>query len=189
MKKLVWKRMKNAVGIMVMAVIMCGMTGCGSEDHTPKKVDTAAEESKEETKEEAKEPEKTVFGIGETAELDNVQVTMVNYSESAGSEYNKPADGKEFVLVQFEIANNSDKEMNVSSMMSFDAYADDYTLDYSLSALMENQDANQLDGTIAAGKKMNGVIGYEVPVDWKNIEIHFTNDVWSGNDFVFEITR
>lgn len=66
---------------------------------------------------------------------------------------------------------------------------DDYALDYSLSALIEKQDANQLDGTIAAGKKMNGVIGYEVLVDWKNLEIHFTNDVWSGNDFVFEIAR
>ena len=74
-------------------------------------------------------------------------------------------------------------------MASFEAYADDYALNYSLNALLENESANQLDGTIAAGKKMNGVIGYEVPADWKDIEIHFTDNVWSSNKFKFEITR
>lgn len=183
MRKKMWKRI---IGIVLVVMIFSSMAACSSGNSEPKKVDKS---EKTETKEEKKEPEKTVFGIGETAELDDVQVTMMGYEENAGSEYNKPADGKEFVLIEFEIANNSDDEMKVSSMMSFDAYADDYALDYSLSALIEKQDANQLDGTIAAGKKMNGVIGYEVPVDWKNLEIHFTNDVWSGNDFVFEIAR
>ena len=46
-------------------------------------------------------------------------------------------------------------------MASFEAYADDYELNYSVSALLEKNDQNQLDGTIAAGKKRNGVIGYE----------------------------
>ena len=37
-------------------------------------------------------------------------------------------------------------------------------------ALLEKGDKNQLDGTVAPGKKMNGVIGYEVPADWKELE-------------------
>ena len=124
-----------------------------------------------------------------SCEMNDVQVTMVNYTQSSGSEYNKPADGNEFVLVEFEIANNSDSEINISSMASFEAYADDYALNYSVSALLEKNDQNQLDGTIAAGKKMNGVIGYEVPADWKTIEIHFKDNVWSSNKFKFEITK
>ena len=133
--------------------------------------------------------EKDIFGIGETAEMNDVQVTMVNYTQNSGSEYNKPSDGNEFVLVEFEIAHNSDSEINISSMASFEAYADDYALNYSLNALLEKNDANQLDGTIAAGKKMNGVIGYEVPADWKTIEIHFKDNVWSSNKFKFEIIK
>ena len=74
-------------------------------------------------------------------------------------------------------------------MASFEAYADDYALNYSVSALLEKNDQNQLDGTIAAGKKMNGVIGYEIPADWKTIEIHFKDNVWSSNKFKFEITK
>ena len=150
-----------------------------------------SEESEKETEEQTEEQteEKSTFGIGETAELNDIQVTMKSYSESQGSEYNKPTEGKEFVLVEFEIANNSDKELNVSSVMSFEGYADDYALSYSVAALMEKNEANQLDGTIAPGKKMNGVIGYEVPTDWKNLEIHFTDNVWSSSKFKFEISR
>ena len=117
-----------------------------------------------------------------------MQVTLLSYKESKGSEYNKPSDGNVFLMAEFEIVNNSDSELNVSSMLSFEAYADDYALNYSISALMDNED-RQLDGTIAAGKKMKGYIGYEVPKDWSTVEIHFTDDVWSNNKFKFEIKK
>ena len=189
--------------LVVVLVIIIGAVAGGGSDKPKKVADTGSDTTKTETKEAASEKddtsdqadsedtetEKDTFGIGEVAEMNDVQVTMVNYTESEGSEYNKPSEGNEFVLVEFEIANNSDSEMTVSSLASFEAYADDYALNYSLNAAVDNQDANQLDGTIAAGKKMNGVIGYEVPKDWKNLEIHFTDNVWSSNKFKFEITR
>ena len=192
--------------LAVVLVIIIGAVAGGGSDKPKKVADTGSDTTKSETKEAASEKddtsdqadseetetqteEKDTFGIGEVAEINDIQVTMVNYTESEGSEYNKPSDGNEFVLVEFEIANNSDSEMTVSSMASFEAYADDYALNYSLNAAVDNQDSDQLDGTIAAGKKMNGVIGYEVPKDWKNLEIHFTDNVWSSNKFKFEITR
>lgn len=131
----------------------------------------------------------TAFGVGETAEMNDVQVTLLGYEESSGSEYNTPVEGNVFLLANFEIVNNSDQELNISSMMSFEAYADDYALNYSLNAVLEKADANQLDGTIAPGKKMNGVIGYEVPADWSEVEIHFVDNVWSSNKFIFTITK
>ena len=105
------KMRKRIVGIVMIMMIFGGMAACssGNSNSEPKKVDKSEKTETEAAEaEEKKEPEKTVFGIGETAELDDVQVTM---------------------------------------------------------------------------------LGYEVPVEWKNIEVHFTNDVWSGNDFVFEIAR
>lgn len=130
----------------------------------------------------------TIFKIGETAEMNDVQVTLKSYKESRGDEWNRPSDGNVYVLAEFEIENNSDDEINVSSMLSFNAYADDYSLNYSVGALMENEES-QLDGTIASGKKMRGYIGYEVPEDWKEIEIHFTENVWRNNKFKFIITN
>lgn len=170
------------------------------KDDQPKKVgdtntetqqETATEENKveEEPVEEEKTEEQTVFTQGEIAEMNDVQVTLVGYEESTGSEYNTPTEGNVFILVNFEIANNSDSELAVSSAMSFEAYADDYAMNLSIGALIEKPDNTQLDGTVAPGKKLNGWIGYEAPADWSDIEIHFTDNVWSSNKFVFEITK
>ncbi len=125
------------------------------------------------------------YDVGDTAKKNDLAVTLVNVTESTGSEYNEPTDGNVFVLCEFEIVNNSDSEVTVSSLMSFEAYCDDYNCSLSFSALMEAADKNQLDGTIAPGKKLNGVIGYEVSKDWKELELHFTPDVLSDKEIVF----
>lgn len=131
---------------------------------------------------------KDTFGLMETAEMNDIQVTMMSYNENYGSEWNKPADGNVFLLVEFEIVNNSGSELGVSSMISFSGYADGYSASTSFSALMENEQ-NQLDGTIASGMKMRGWIGYEVPSEWRKMEIHFTDNVWSNNKFKFLIQK
>lgn len=128
---------------------------------------------------------KTEYAVGEVAELKEVKVTLVSVTENAGSEFNTPAEGNVYVLCEFEIENNSNKDVNVSSMLCFEAYCDSYTCNMSIGALVEKGDKNQLDGTVAAGKKFNGVIGYEVPADWKELEIKFTPDFWSGKDITF----
>ena len=128
---------------------------------------------------------KNEFQVGDTAALNDVNVCLVEVTESNGSDFNKPNDGNVFVLCEFEIANNSDEEINVSSVMSFEAYCDDYTCTFSLTALLEKGNKNQLDGTVAPGKKFNGVVGYEVPADWQQLEIHYTPDFFNGKDVVF----
>ena len=177
------------IGIIVVIFLAVAF---GGGDDKPKKVEnntTTTQQGENDNDKKADTQEtKDIFTVGETAEMNDVQVTLLNYSESKGSEYNKPSDGNVFLMAEFEIVNNSDSEMNVSSMLSFEAYADDYALNYSLGAITDNNDT-QLDGTIAAGKKMKGYIGYEVPKDWSTVEIHFTDDVWSDNKFKFEIKK
>lgn len=127
----------------------------------------------------------TVFFAGDTAQLKNILVTFINVSESTGSAYNKPAEGNVFVICEFEITNNSKEEITVSSIMNFDAYCDDYACSLSLSAMIDNDDKNQLDGTVAAGKKLRGIIGYEVPAEWKELEVRYTPDIWSEKEIIF----
>lgn len=119
---------------------------------------------------------KDTFAVGETATQNGVKITLVGVTESAGSKYNKPKDGNVFVLCEFTIENNTDDDLTISSLLCFDAYADDYSTSFSLSALLEKGNKNQLDGTVAKGKKMNGVIGYEVPKTYKTLEISVKPD-------------
>lgn len=177
----------KVVLIVFIVLIALGVIGTLFSNE-PKKVGNknmgeGAEQSEE------KEDEKTdVFSVGETAELNDVQVTMTDYKESTGTEWNSPSGGNVFVLIEFEIANNSSEELAISSALSFEAYADDYALNYALNAMMDNEQT-QLDGNIASGKKMRGWIGYEVPENWKNLEIHFADNVWVGNKFKFNISK
>ena len=133
--------------------------------------------------------DKNIFNVGETVQLKDVQVLFIGVTESTGSAYNKPSEGNVFILCELEITNNSKEEIAVSSMLSFEAYCDDYTCSYSIGALLEKGNQNQLDGTVAAGKKLKGVVGYEVPANWQELELHFTPDFWSGKDIVFVATN
>lgn len=181
------------VGTIVVVLLAVIIGSIGNNDDEPKKVEgnpSAQTQASggQETENTSKE-ESNTFAVGETAELHDITVSMVAVTESTGSSFNTPTEGNVFVLCEFEIANNSSQEIAVSSMMSFEAYCDDYTCTYSLGALMEKGNKNQLDGTVAAGKKFNGVIGYEVPADWQELEVHFTPDFWSGKDIVFVATN
>ncbi len=142
------------------------------------------EEKKEGTKIKYKPDDKETNNI---QEIDGIKVNFIDYKESYGSEYNKPKSGNIFVLLEFEIENNSNEDIAVSSLLSFETYVDDYAADLSLSALMENENGKQLDGSIIPGKKMKGCLGYEVPENWNEIEVEFTYNVWENEKFIFEI--
>ncbi len=190
----------NPILIGIIAVVIIAIVaGAGGNDEpktidnsTPTTVKTDNVEETEniaDTQKTTEQETKNAFGVGETVELKDVVVSLLSVTENTGSAYNKPTEGNVFVLCEFEIQNNSKEEISVSSMLSFETYCDDYTCNYSLSALLEKGSSNQLDGTVAVGKKLKGVIGYEVPADWQELEIHYTPDVWSSKDIVFIATK
>lgn len=132
--------------------------------------------------------EKKPLSIGESFELNNVVVTLVDVYESTGNGFLTPTDGNVFVICEFEIENKTYGDITVSSLMSFEAYFDGYAanLDFSAIALSEK---NQLDGTIAATKKMRGVVGYQAPSDWESVEIQFSPSFWSSKKIIFSYNK
>lgn len=176
------RRKHPVIGTLVLflsvILIISGIAGLTSKDDEPKKVDEYVDQTQN------TETQKTEFGIGEKVELKNIIVTLKNVAENSGSMFNEPTEGNIFLLCEFEIENNSSQAINVSSLLSFEGYCDDYAISLSFGALLET-DKNQLDGTVAPGKKMDGVIGYEVPTDWKELEIKFTPNFWSNKSITF----
>jgi hypothetical protein len=158
--------------IAISALFIIGVFQGGEEDQPKKVSSTDSNELINSSTTENKE----YFGVGDTAEYKNVKVTLNSITESKGSKYNKPADGNIFLLVNFTIENNTDTDIFVSSIMSFDAYQDGYSTSTSLSALIETE-GEQLDGAIVPGKKMKGFIGYEVPSDYSEFEINYQTTI------------
>lgn len=175
----------TALGIVLIVIgILVVIGAIGGNSDKPQKVDEGTNISEVPSS----TPGNEIFSVGDKVALGDIVVTLVSVTENNGGNYMTPSDGKVFVVCEFDIENNSSSDIAVSSMLSFDAYIDDYATSLNLSAMLSTNQS-QLDGTIAAGKKMNGVVGYEADPDWTEIEIRFTPDFWSGNEIIFSATK
>ncbi len=172
--------------------------GGGSDDKVKSvsettKVESSTEmETTEKETEKEIEKEKTKFEINEIAEYKNVKYILIGYEESSGNDWGSPEDGKIFVYPEIEIFNESDEEIHISSMVSFECYVDGYKTDFSSEAFMaisKTDGKQQLDGGVASGKKLKGVLGIEAEIDWKEIEIYFKDNMFKGSNFSFIITK
>lgn len=174
-------------GIFVVIGVIGSMVG--GDKSEPKKVSSSSGKNAESSQ--SSQEEKTEFQVGETVSLKDVKVTLIGATESAGSEYVKPDDGKEFLILEFNIENNSSKDINISSVANFEAYCDDYSLNQDILGQQapEAEGKTQLDGQVASGKKMNGIIVYQVPTDFKSFEINVAPDFWSTKDIKYVINK
>ncbi|WP_059050865.1 DUF4352 domain-containing protein [Paenibacillus senegalimassiliensis] len=130
------------------------------------------EKVKEETaKEQDEDAGREIKEVGESVTTKNFKVTVEKLNKPKGNDFNKPGDGKEFVSATLLIENISDKDYSVSSIMMFDAYQDGFSVNESISAQIANEDVDSMDGSLAAGKKIRGELAYELPVEWKELEI------------------
>ena len=176
--------------VVVVLVVIAAFAGSG-ESSTPQKVESTSgtSQSASQAGEAQSQPEQTVFTVGDAVELNGVKTTLLSAEEYPGKQYMMPTDGNVFLVCQFEIENDSSAEITVSSMVSFNAYCDDYSVNLSVTGEMLEDSWKTLDGTVAPGKKINGVIAYEIPQDWQKMEISYTPSFWSGHDVQFEINK
>lgn len=181
--------------IIIVVIAIIGAVAGNGEDEAPKKVEnTESKEKDDDVKKDSTEnddDEATEFKVGETAEQKDIQITFVSTTESVGGDFVKPSTGKVYLICEFEIVNNSNKDITISSIANFEAYCDDYSIDQDIMGLQapEANGKNQLDGDVASGKKMKGVIVYEVPSNWQKLEINVSPDFWSSKDFKFVATK
>lgn len=130
-------------------------------------------------------------GIGEFIENKDIKISLLGVKTSKGTEFIEPSEGNIFVTAEFEIENNSDETIIISSLLLFDTYFDDYSTDISFLAETLDNNVQTLDGEVAAGKKLKGVIGWEVSTDWKVLEVSVKPDFWSSDSekFHFVVNR
>lgn len=173
-----------AAGLLAFVLTACGSsepsaTPSGSTSGSPSGAPSAP----------APAPTPKTFGIGSTQTSGSFSATLLGYRESEGKEsWNKPDEGNVFVLVQFELENVSSSDATVSSILCFEAYVDGYKIDEDFGAAMEAD--GTLDGTLAAGRKMKGEIGFQVPANWKTLEVVFNDNPFSSKEAVtFTITK
>lgn len=118
-----------------------------------------------------KEEDEHTYHVGETGEYRDFSISFLSVFEHKGVEFSEPQEGKIFLICEIELENISDEDMSIS-LLSFDAYADDYSVDDDI-FILSSLNMDSFGGTVAPGKKMKGSVAYEVPKDWTNFQLDF----------------
>lgn len=120
------------------------------------------------------------YKLGETAEVDGLEIVLTNVMESKGNSSNKPGKGNVFLLLEFKMKNTTKETAFISSLMCFSMFCDGRSTDLSTSALAVGMmnGKYQWDRAINAGKTETGIVAYEVPADWKEVKVTCTPELF-----------
>ncbi len=191
---------------LIVVIVILGILGSsGSDDNAeetpvttntnvantndPNETSSTPDETPNETPDETPdepEPTESTLTVGDSVELEDFKVTLLDAKSSQGTDFFKPEDGKVFVGLQLEVENISDESQSFSSVLHLDTYVDGVKQDFSVTASATFSDG-VLDGEVSPGRKLIGWSAVEVPVDSQEIEIEL-KDNWlsSKNKVVFK---
>lgn len=193
------KAIRNIIiaGISFIVFIVSIIVGVGSVvnevvkevEEGPKKVEdtndeTDTNDSDEESKEE--EIENTEFAIGEKVELDGQVVEVTEVEKSDGDEFEKPSDGKEFVIVHVSIENNSDDEISYNPF-NFKMKNSNGQIEDSGFTIIDSDTALS-SGDLAPGGNVSGTISFEQPKGDDELQLIFEPGFWDTDKIVFNIS-
>lgn len=133
--------------------------------------------------------DEVTYGVGETVEIDGLTMKLINVMTSKGNSYYTPASGKEYVILEFEILNNTKEEIALSTLMNFTFWCDDtnYIIDLNALATAMLSGKYQLDRVVEAGQRATGVIGYEIPTNWEVLKVDFKKEIPFGDSVIFKV--
>ena len=135
--------------------------------------------------------ESNTYAPGDTAELDDYDITLTNVMVSDGGSQYTPADGYNYIIFEFDIKNKTDEQEFISSMMCFSLSVDGktYTISFEADAIALFSGKTQLDVAIDPGETVSGVVGYEIPKEWAKLSITVKPDVYGGQKATFVMEK
>ena len=182
------------VGTLVVLGLYATFGASTDKKESPKIVKAIQTEVEEPTKEEVVETpvieEEVTFTLGDTVINEDYTVTL----ESARiitdyDEYNTPNENCEFLELCFVVENKADDELSVYAY-KFETYVDGFVVEAN-----DNFDAMLASGeeflsaTLASGKKVRGVLCYELSKDWSELEIILDLDYGNDNEGTLVLSK
>lgn len=128
------------------------------------------------------------FVVGETFKIGDLQYKFNAIRTSNGNEncVRAPKFGKTFLLINLTIENQGSAAVEVRSMIGFKLYdSDGRTQAFSMSATQAVTCA--MDGTLSAGGKMTGELGYEVLKGAQTFKLAIYPNPFSSKKAIVEI--
>lgn len=174
----------HILGIIVILCIIGGALGSkGNSDDTKPTTSSKSTQASTSTKSTSttsnddKDKLKDSYAVGETAKHKGVEMTVTKVEKSQGTEFDKPKDGKEFVVVTVNIKNNSNEKLSYNpfyfKMQNSSGQIEDGTFS------TVNQDTALKSGDLATGGNVTGTVIFEEPVNDKGLLLQYQDNIFS----------
>lgn len=179
---------------VIAIIIILIIVPFGDDDDGPKPAATEANveektnnetESEEQINNEAESEEKTEFGLNEPIEFEGRILEVTNVEKSSGNDFDRPKEGKEYIIVTVNITNSSD------DVISYNPY--DFKMQNSQGQIEDqaftiiDSDTSLSSGELAEGGNISGTITFEQPVDDPDLRLIFEPNFWSNKQVVIHL--
>lgn len=182
--------MKNCKSVLITAMIMLsllgGLVGCASPVE-PKKVNSNNEPKKEASKETAKtdkqKEEKEIkkeFAANETIELKGMHLNVTKVERSNGSDFDKPKEGNEFVIVSVKIQNKGTEKLDYNPFYFKIQNSKGQITDESFTTI--NQDTALNSGELAPNGEVTGTLAFEAPKGDKGLKLLYKDNIFKEDE-------
>lgn len=168
------------IGILVIIIIIVAIASGGKKSEQ-KPAENKTNVSKPETP--TTETKKDVYAIGETANVDNLAVTVYGFTWSTGGENvsEKAKPGRKFLVADVGFINNDSKPRMLAQVYQMKVHTPDgYDYEVSLDYFPE---PNLTSDEIASGQTARGSVCFDVPENIGSCSIIFDTNMVGGDTF------
>lgn len=121
------------------------------------------------------------YEVGSEVDVSDLKISYLSWEEFISDNmFVQPADGHWYISSEFLFENLGDSDVLISSF-DFNCYADGIAMN------SVHIRENDLNATISAGRKVQGTVTFEVPMDATVIEVEYITNYWTSDRVVFTI--
>jgi Domain of unknown function (DUF4352) len=165
------------LAIIIIIIIIVAVSG-GSDDTSSSNTGEKVGENKSE---ETKEEENKTFAVGDTVDLNGLEVTITDAKYINAAEY-VPSENGKVLQMNLEVTNNKDDKLFIdSSEFNF------YDSEGNSMEQYFGGDSLDLSGDLNAGKKISGTLTYDVPESETYELIYEPTFSWTDEQVTWEI--
>ena len=166
--------------ILIAIFIVLGVVGGSGSSSDANKETTNAKTEESKTAENPKEEVKEYYSVGEEVKLNDNKLIVNRVEKSNGSDFDKPQDGNEFVIVNVTISNDGTDEITYNPYDFEMQNAQGQITDQAFTTV--NTDTALHDGKLASGGTVTGTIAFEQPVGDEGLVLKYKANMFSNKE-------
>lgn len=184
-KKAFYKKWWFWLIIVVVVVGIAGASGGNDGDNTSNVVDTSSETTSNDSSEstsnnKTQDETKEFYSVGEEIKINDIILIVNSVEKSNGSQYDRPSDGNEYVIVNVTIKNVGSSEISYNPYYFDMQNSQGQIIDKTITLI--DQDTQLNDGKLAAGGQVSGTIVFEEPTGDEGLILKYNPNLFSSKE-------